>query len=116
MSRPALLQAVCFTSVAISLEFGISTAGAYPMLLTGVILSSEGTHEAHLKSYAFGRLAISLIEKDTTLPPIAPAIYEVYAGHIGIFHTSINEVLKSLQQAVTAGMALFNVDYTIFAM
>lgn len=116
MSRPALLQAVCFTSVAISLEFGISTAGAYPMLLTGVILSSEGTQEAHLKSYAFGRLAISLIENDTILSPIAPAIYEVYAGHIGIFHTSINEVLKSLHQAVTAGMALFNVDYTIFAM
>jgi osomolarity two-component system sensor histidine kinase CHK1 len=81
-----------------------------------VILSSEGTQDAHLKSYALGRLAISLIEKDSILSPIAPAIYQVYAGHIGIFHTSMNEVLKSLNQAVTAGMALFNVDYTIFAM
>jgi len=116
MSRPALLEAVCFTSVAISLEFGISTAGAYPMLMTGVILSAEGTQEAHLKSFAYGRLAINLIEKDTIMCPAAPAIYEVYAGHIGIFHCSMNEVLKSLHQAVTVGIALFNVDYTIFAM
>ncbi|KAG0127843.1 hypothetical protein HOY82DRAFT_490020 [Tuber indicum] len=116
MSRPALLEAVCFTSVAISLEFGISTAGAYPMLMTGVILSAEGTQEAHLKSYAYGRLAINLIEKDTLMCPAAPAIYEVYAGHIGIFHCSMNEVLKSLHQAVTVGVALFNVDYTVFAM
>ncbi|CUS15016.1 unnamed protein product [Tuber aestivum] len=116
MSRPALLEAVCFTSVAITLEFGISTAGAYPMLMTGVILSAEGTQEAHLKSYAYGRLAINLIEKDTIMCPAAPAIYEVYAGHIGVFHCSMNEVLKSLHQAVTAGIALFNVDYTVFAM
>lgn len=116
MSRSALLPAVCFTSVAISLEFGVSTAGAYPMLMTGVILSSEGTQDAHIKSYAFGRLAISLIEREPGLCALAPAIYEVYAGHIGIFHQSMNDVLRCLQQAVNAGMAMFNVDYTVFAM
>lgn len=116
MSRPALLPSVCFTSVAISLEFGISTAGAYPMLMTGVILSNEGTQDASLKSYAFGRLAISLVEREPGLCAFAPAIYEVYASHIGVFHQSINDVLRCLQQAVSAGTAMFNVDYTVFAM
>lgn len=116
MSRPALLPAVCFTSVAISLEFGISTAGAYPILMTGVVLAGEGTKEASLQSYAFGRLAISLIEKESGLCALAPAIYEVYAGHIGIFHQTMSDVLRCLQQAVSTGMAMFDVDYTVFAM
>ena len=116
MARPMLLPSVAFTSVAISLEYGVSTAGAYAMLMSGVILGAEGTQENLLRSYAFGKLAISLIERETPPPPIAPAIYEVYAGHIGVFHQSMAEVLKYLQQAVSIGQAVFNVDYTCFAL
>jgi osomolarity two-component system sensor histidine kinase CHK1 len=116
MSRPALLPAVCFTSVAISLEFGISTAGAYPMLMTGIILSTEGTHEASLRGHAFGRLSIALVDREPGVCALAPAIYETYAGHIGIFHQSMSEVLRCLQQAVSTGIAMFNVDFTVFAL
>jgi osomolarity two-component system sensor histidine kinase CHK1 len=116
MSRPSLLPAVCYTSVAITLEFGVSMAGAYPLLMTGVILGSEGTHDNLARSYAYGQLAIRLIENSKTRHPLAPAIYQVYAGHIGVFHQSMNEVLRCLQQAVQTGISVFNVDYTTFAM
>jgi osomolarity two-component system sensor histidine kinase CHK1 len=116
MARPALLPAVCFTSVAITLEFGISMAGAYPILMTGVMLGAEASQEGMVRSYAYGRLALNLIEKENLRHPSAPAIYEVYAGHIGAFHDNMTEVLQCLHHAVTAGISFFNVDYTIFAM
>ncbi|KAA8904409.1 hypothetical protein FN846DRAFT_779701 [Sphaerosporella brunnea] len=116
MSRPSLLPAVCYTSVAITLECGISMAGAYPLLMTGVILGSEATHDNLARSYAYGQLAIKLIENSHTRHPLAPAIYQVYAGHIGVFHQSMNDVLRCLQQAVQTGLSVFNVDYTTFAM
>lgn len=115
MARPKLLPAVCYTSVAITLEFGVSTAGAYPMLMTGVILGSEATHDNMVRSYAYGRLAINMIEAEET-HAFAPAIYEVYAGHIGIFHQPMSEVLRYLQLAVTEGLKTWNVNYTVFAM
>lgn len=116
VARPLLLAAMCYTSVAITLEHGVSIAGTYPLLMTGVLLGSDSSRENLHRSYAFGRLAISLIERDNRQHALAPAIYEVYAGHIGVFHQPMSEVLNYLQQAVTAGMAVFNVDYTIFAM
>ena len=116
MARPALLPSVCFTSVAISLEYGISTAGAYAMLMSGVILGSEGTQENLQRGYHYGKLAIQLIERESPPPAIAPAIYQVYAGHIGVFHQPMNEVLKYLQQAATIGQAVFNVDHTCYAL
>ncbi|KAI5781237.1 hypothetical protein EDC01DRAFT_779090 [Geopyxis carbonaria] len=116
MARPALLPAVCFTSVAITLQFGVSLAGTYPILMTGVILGADAAPENMARSYAFGRLAIALLEREPRMPALAPAIYEVYAGHIGVFHQPMSEVLQYLQRGVTAGLAVFNVDYTIFAM
>ena len=116
MARPALLPSVCFTSVAISLEYGVSTAGAYAMLLSGVILGAEGTQENLQRSYHFGKLAIQLIEKESPPPAIAPAIYQVYASHIGVFHQPMTEVLRYLQQGANTGQAVFNVDYTCFAL
>jgi len=116
MARPVLLPSVCFTSVAISLEYGISTAGAYAMLMSGVILGSEGTQENLQRSYHYGKLAIQLIEKESPPPAIAPAIYQVYAGHIGVFHQPMSDVLRYLQQAASIGQAVFNVDYTCFAL
>lgn len=116
MARPALLPSVCFTSVAISLEYGISTAGAYAMLMSGVILGSEGTQENLQRGYHYGKLAIQLIERESPPPAIAPAIYQVYAGHIGVFHQPMNEVLKYLQQAASIGQAVFNVDHTCYAL
>lgn len=116
MGRPALLHAMCYTSVAITLEHGISIAGTYPILMTGVVLGATGTPDNLLRSYAYGRLSIALIERDPKIHPIAPGLYQVYAGHIAIFHQRMTDVLQYFQQAVTTGMAVFNVDYTIFAM
>ncbi|KAF8445245.1 hypothetical protein BDZ91DRAFT_753889 [Kalaharituber pfeilii] len=116
MARPVLLPSVCFTSVAISLEYGVSTAGAYAMLLSGVILGAEGTQENLQRSFHFGKLAIHLIEKESPPPAIAPAIYQVYASHIGVFHQPMSEVLRYLQQAASTGQVVFNVDYTCFAL
>lgn len=116
MSRPSLLPAVCFTSVAMTLEFGISLAGAYPVLMTGVILGSEATHDNLARSHAYGQLAIKLIEHSRTRHPLSPAIYQVYAGHIGVFHQPMSDVLRCLQKAIQTGISVFNVDYTTFAM
>lgn len=116
MARPTLLPAVCFTSVAITLEFGISMAGAYPILMTGILLGADSTHDNLVRSYAYGQLAIQLIEKSNTRHPLMPAIYQVYAGHIGVFHQNMNEVLRCLKKAVQTGVSVFNVDYTVFAL
>ncbi|TGZ80051.1 hypothetical protein EX30DRAFT_308148 [Ascodesmis nigricans] len=116
MGRPKLLEAMCFTSVAITLEHGISMPGTYPILMTGVVLSVDGTRANLGRSYAYGKLAIDLIERDNRLHPLAPALYQVYAGHIAVFHQKMSDALQYLQRAVTSGTAVFNVDYTIFAM
>jgi len=116
MARPALLPAVCFTSVAITLEFGISMAGALGLMMTGVLLGNEATHENLARSYAYGQVAIKLIKNGNTRHPLAPAIYQVYAGHIGVFHQNMEEVQRCLQQAIQTGLSVFNVDYTTFAI
>lgn len=116
MARPALLPAVCFTSVAVTLEFGVSMAGALALVMTGVLLGNDPTNENLERSFAYGQAALKLIENGNSRHPLAPAIYQVYAGHIGIFHQSMQEVQRYLQQAIQAGLAVFNVDYTTFAM
>ena len=116
MARPALLPAVCFTSVAVTLEFGVSMAGALALAMTGALLGSDPTNENLERSFAYGQAALKLIENGNSRHPLAPAIYQVYAGHIGIFHQSTQEVQRYLQQAIQAGLAVFNVDYTTFAM
>jgi osomolarity two-component system, sensor histidine kinase CHK1 len=115
MARPGLLPALCYTSTTLTLNHGISAAGAYPLLMTGVLFGAEGDREGLLRSAAYGKAAVQISEA-YGLSPASPAIYQVYAGHIAVFHEdNMNEVLRLLGLAVSTGEEVYNVDYTGFA-
>ena len=116
MSRPAMLPALCYLSLDITVGRGPSIQGAYPVMMLAAYLCSLGGLENMRESYAYGKFALRVLESSSKLEEIAPGMYHVFAGHIAVFHSPMQEVCIHEDLAVSTGKALFNVEYTVFSL
>ncbi|ODQ54815.1 hypothetical protein SAICODRAFT_6009 [Saitoella complicata NRRL Y-17804] len=114
MGKPDLLECVCYTSLVISREHGMSTHSAYPLLMAACVLCEFGGDDL-VRSYAYGKLSVTLVESEPMVPSIAPAIYEVFAGHISIFHEPLSEALRNFQLCVSTSFTTYDLAYAGFA-
>lgn len=70
-------------------------------------LSSVGGIENLCLSAAYGRFALKMLYQAPKLTLLAPGMYHLYAGHIAIFHQTIDEVMVYEKLAVSTGTELF---------
>lgn len=75
--------------------------------MLGAYLSSVGGRDNLQKSYAYGNLALQILQKAPSLSPLAPGMYHMYAGHIAIFHKTVTDVMQYEDLAVSTGKAFF---------
>lgn len=117
MSRPELLPSICLTSFRATLKSGLCIESAYPIVMLAVMISGEGGEHNLLLSWKLGRMAVTLVEKEMqhVTPTNAPAIFQVFAGHIACFHRGMSDVLKYEHLALVTAQAIFEVDYQGFA-
>ncbi|KAF3312157.1 His Kinase A domain containing protein [Orbilia oligospora] len=117
MSRPELLPSICLTSFRATLKSGVCIESAYPMVMLAVMISGEGGEHNLALSWKLGHMAVTLVEKEMhhVTPTNAPAIFQVFAGHIACFHRGMSDVLKYEHLALVTAQAIFEVDYQGFA-
>ncbi|KAF3937874.1 hypothetical protein ABW19_dt0208394 [Dactylella cylindrospora] len=117
MSRPELLPSVCLTSFRTTLRSGLCIESAYPIVMLACMISAEGGPHNLSLSWHLGQMAVSLVEKEmqSVTPTNAPAIFQVFAGHIACFHRGMGDVLKYEHLALVTAQAVFEVDYQGFA-
>ncbi|KAF3915349.1 hypothetical protein AA313_de0205580 [Arthrobotrys entomopaga] len=117
MSRPSLLPSICLTSFSITLRSGLCIESAYPIVMLACMISGEGGKHNLALSWKLGHLSVSLVEKEMqeVTPTNAPAIFQVFAGHIACFHRGMSDVLKYEHLALVTGQAVFEVDYQGYA-
>ncbi|KAK6348190.1 His Kinase A domain containing protein [Orbilia javanica] len=117
MSRPELLPSICLTSFRATLKSGLCIESAYPIVMLAVMVSGEGGEHNLSLSWKLGHMAVTLVEKEMqhVTPTNAPAIFQVFAGHIACFHRGMNDVLKYEHLALVTAQAIFEVDYQGFA-
>ncbi|KAK6358250.1 His Kinase A domain containing protein [Orbilia blumenaviensis] len=117
MSRPELLPSICLTSFRATLKSGLCIESAYPIVMLAVMISGEGGEHNLALSWKLGHMAVTLVEKEMqhVTPTNAPAIFQVFAGHIACFHRGMSDVLKYEHLALVTAQAIFEVDYQGFA-
>ncbi|KAF3901374.1 hypothetical protein ABW21_db0208870 [Orbilia brochopaga] len=117
MSRPELLPSVCLTSFRATLRSGLCIESAYPIVMLACMISGEGGAHNLSLSWKLGHMAVSLVEQEmqNVTPTSAPAIFQVFAGHIVCFHRGMSDVLKYEHLALVTAQAIFEVDYQGFA-
>ncbi|KAF3933514.1 hypothetical protein ABW20_dc0103708 [Dactylellina cionopaga] len=117
MSRPSLLPSVCLTSFRTTLRSGLCIESAYPIVMLACMISGEGGPHNLSLSWKLGHLAVTLVEKEMqeVTPTNAPAIFQVFAGHIACFHRGMSDVIKYEHLALVTGQAVFEVDYQGYA-
>ncbi|EPS38277.1 hypothetical protein H072_8057 [Dactylellina haptotyla CBS 200.50] len=117
MSRPELLPSICLISFRATLRTGLCIESAYPIVMLACMVSGEGGLHNLSLSWALGSLAVTLVEKEMqeVTPTNAPAIFQVFAGHIVCFHRGMSDVLKYEHLALVTGQTVFEVDYQGYA-
>ncbi|KAK6501522.1 His Kinase A domain containing protein [Arthrobotrys musiformis] len=117
MSQPELLPSICLTSFRATLKSGLCIESAYPIVMLAVMISGEGGEHNLSLSWKLGHMAVTLVEKEMqhVTPTNAPAIFQVFAGHIACFHRGMSDVLKYEHLALVTAQAIFEVDYQGFA-
>src|ERR1700751_486556 len=116
LSRPRFLRAVCFLSFYLTVTHGISPYSACisqifatltvdPLLYIGASLMSSAASEENMRrAFAFGRLAIRIIETHAVPPEVASPVYKIFASHILVWHRPLFETQKYFLAAITKGL------------
>ena len=69
-----------------------------------------------LRGFAFGRLAIRIIETHSVSPEIACSVYNFFASHIMIWHRPLVETQRYFLAAITKGIETYDVTWTSIAV
>ncbi|EWC44471.1 hypothetical protein DRE_06739 [Drechslerella stenobrocha 248] len=117
MSRPALLPSICLTSFRATLRSGLCIEGAYAIVMLACMVGGDGGAHNLSLAWKLGHMAVTLVEKEMqeVTPTNAPAIFQVFAGHIACFHRPMSDVIRYEHLALVTAQAVFEVDYQGFA-
>ena len=118
-SRPELLQIMCGHVLLLSLQHGLSDAGAYSLLMFGVTLTHavQSTESERLQGYHMGRAAVKIIDSTSAvkLTSTTPKVLKVFASHICWWNEPARACLVYFNSALSTGLQTFNVEYTCYA-
>ena len=88
-----------------------------PLLQIGAgLMASANSEESMLRGFAFGRLAIRIIETHSVSPEIACSVYNFFASHIMIWHRPLVETQRYFLAAITKGIETYDVTWTSIAV
>jgi len=117
ISRPRYLRAVCFFSFYLTVNNGITPHCAFPLLHIGSILTAQSTtEEGSARGFAFGRLAIRIVETQAVPPEVACPIYSLFASHILAWHRPLVETQRYFLAAISKGLETFDITWTSIAV
>ena len=117
LSRPRHLRAVCFLSFYITYNNGISPHAAFPILHIGSVLSAQATTvEEAARGFAFGRLAIRVVETQAVPPEVACPIYSIFASHILAWQRPLAETQRYFLASINKGLETYDITWTSIAV
>lgn len=117
LNKPGILQAVASIAVILTLENGISEAGAYPLVMYGLTIThTNPSAKSRLQGYHFGRAAVRIVDSASvsSLTASTPKVLKVFASHIAWWNEPTKNALVYFNSAISAGLQTFNVEYTTY--
>lgn len=118
LSRAELLQAVCGSIVVLTLEHGVSEAGAYPLIMYALTIThGEPSVKARQQGYHLGLAAVKIVDSTSahSLTATTPKVLKVFASHICYWNEPPRACLVYFNSAMATGIQTFNVEYTCYA-
>jgi osomolarity two-component system, sensor histidine kinase CHK1 len=84
-----------------------------PLLYIGATLTADAaTEENMLRGFAYGRLAIRIIETQAAPAEVACSVYNFFASHILIWHSPLVETQRYFLAAIKRGLETYNIMWT----
>ena len=69
-----------------------------------------------LRGFAYGRLAIRIIENQSVAAEVACPVYHFFASHILVWHRPLVETQRYLLAAITKGRETYDIARTLVAV
>lgn len=88
-----------------------------PLLYIGASLMASASDERNmLRGFAFGRLAVRIIEKESVPEEVACLVYNFFASHIMPWHRPLVEAQRYFLAAISNGLETYNITLTSTAV
>src|SRR5436305_986832 len=87
-----------------------------PLLHIGATLLATTSEENMLRGYAFGRLAIRIIETHPVSSEVACPVYNLFASHILIWHRPLVDTQRYFVAAIAKGLEAYDITCTSVAV
>ena len=78
-------------------------------------MASATTEETMLRGFAYGRLAIRIIETQSVCAEVACPVYNFFASHILVWHRPLIETQRYFLAAITKGLETYDITWTSVA-
>ncbi|ODQ53991.1 hypothetical protein SAICODRAFT_34597 [Saitoella complicata NRRL Y-17804] len=114
--KPGILGPLCANSILFSMKYGLCSAGVYPFVMWGCIISDQRTHKSQLQAYHFGKVAIRIVDSRQTVEPADVSTYKVFASHVCIWNEPVRNTLVYFNATISKGLQLYNPEYTTYAI
>jgi hypothetical protein len=79
-------------------------------------MSSAATDDNMVRGFAFGRLAIRIIESHSVPPEVACPVYNFFASHILLWHRPLGDTQRYFLAAITKGLETYDITWTSAAV
>lgn len=79
-------------------------------------MGSAATQENMLRGFAYGRLAIRIIESHSVPAEVACPVYNFFASHIMLWHRPLSEAQRYFLAAITKGLETYDITWTSVAV
>ena len=79
-------------------------------------MGSAATEENMLRGFAFGRLAIRIIESHSVPADVACPVYNFFASHIMVWHRPLSEAQRYFLAAISKGLETYDITWTSVAV
>jgi hypothetical protein len=88
-----------------------------PLLHIGAsLMSSPATEENMVRAFAYGRLAIRIIESHSVPAEVARPVYNLFASHILAWHRPLVETQRYFLATITKGFETYDITWTLDAV
>lgn len=79
-------------------------------------MASAATEETMVRGFAYGRLAIRIIETQSVSAEVACPVYNFFASHILVWHRPLVETQRYFRAAIRKGLETYDITWTSVAV
>ncbi|GAA6001160.1 hypothetical protein JCM10207_007438 [Rhodosporidiobolus poonsookiae] len=109
--RIDLLGALSSLSLELTTKYGIDDGGAFVLTLHAVLVHNK--FKQPIEALSYGKAAIAYFEKHGGSPLACPT-YKVFSSHVGVWASTIRDVLPTFHRAVAYGIEFRDAEYLGF--